>query len=308
MQTWMSDSPRLPACFKIARSGWLVAPAPKQLRFRRIQRCGGRGLARYPGTAKSPFAGGRGETSLDSHAPETCYKEMSPPQALRHEMEKLTDEKIASTFEPYVRLRSSGKSEDRPLAIGPAFYDQVRAYIQLLLKWNRSISLTTVRDPDEILRFHFGESLFAASILRFQNGRLADFGTGPGFPGLPIRMVTPSLKLSLIESNLKKCAFLAEAIRVLGLSGVVVLRSRAEDLRLQPGSFEFVTARAFGQFELLLRRAREILTLQGQVILWVGEKDCESIAKRDGWKWLDPVRIPNSERRFILIGSPKAME
>jgi 16S rRNA (guanine527-N7)-methyltransferase len=173
------------------------------------------------------------------------------------------------------------------------------------MKWNRSISLTTVTNPDEILQFHFGESIFAASVVVFQNSRLADFGAGAGFPGLPVRMIAPSIELSLVESNLKRCAFLAEVTRELGLAEVTILKSRVESLGPESGLFEFVTARAFGQFELLLDRAGRMLTKGGRVILWLGEKDTESLARRTDWEWISPVRIPNSERRFILVGSPR---
>jgi 16S rRNA (guanine527-N7)-methyltransferase len=219
-------------------------------------------------------------------------------------MTTLTDEKIVRALEPYI-LAAHGRIPNAAVAMGPVFCDQVRTYVQLLLKWNRSMSLTTVTDPDEILRFHFGESILVASIVLFQNGRLADFGAGAGFPGLPVRMVAPSLRLSLVESNLKKCAFLAEVIRELGFSDVTILKSRVEDLCLESGTFEFVAARAFGQFELLLDSARRMLIIGGQVILWLGEKDTESLAKRRDWRWLAPIRIPGSERRFLLVGSPK---
>ena len=90
----------------------------------------------------------------------------------------------------------------------------------------RRFSLTTVTDPLEIIRFHFGESLFAAKSLPITKGRLADVGSGAGFPGLPIRMISPNVDLLLIEPNLKKVAFLAEVIRSLDLNRTEVFRGR----------------------------------------------------------------------------------
>src|SRR5579862_4995269 len=106
------------------------------------------------------------------------------------------------------------------VSVTSAIRSSVRAYISLLLRWNERISLTTITDPVEILRFHFGESMFAASAVPIRNGRLADVGSGGGFPGLPLKIMVPSLDLVLIESNAKKASFLSECIRELNLVGV----------------------------------------------------------------------------------------
>src|SRR5689334_6164175 len=88
--------------------------------------------------------------------------------------------------------------------------DRIRAYIALLSEWNRKISLTAVTDPIEIVKFHFGESLFAAYTLEIGDGRLADVGSGAGFPGIPIALAVPCVQVTLIEANAKKAAFLYE--------------------------------------------------------------------------------------------------
>src|SRR5271170_2215417 len=132
-------------------------------------------------------------------------------------------------------------------AVAPEFAEKVRAYISLLLKWNKTISLTTVTDPIEILKFHFGESIFAASVVNFSQSRLADVGSGAGFPGLPLAMVVPDLTVTLIESNAKKCAFLSEAVRGLQLPNVTVFRGRMESLPRGSDPLDFIAARALGQ-------------------------------------------------------------
>src|SRR5579872_5897124 len=83
---------------------------------------------------------------------------------------------------------------------------QIRLYTAILLKWNRAISLTTVSDPLVVVRRHFGESMFAAMFLPVEKCRLADVGTGAGFPGLALKIARPDILLMLIESNQKKCA------------------------------------------------------------------------------------------------------
>jgi 16S rRNA (guanine527-N7)-methyltransferase len=185
----------------------------------------------------------------------------------------------------------------------------IQLYISLLLQWNRSISLTTVTDPEEIVRFHFGEGLFAASSVPITHGRLADVGTGAGFPGLPLRMLIPSLDLTLIESNAKKAAFLEEVVRKLAPDRVHISRSRMEDLEtggpIPAPSFDFITARAFGQFDGLLAWSKGHLARPGKLVLWLGKQDVTAISQRGDWNWSAPQQIPGSDRRFILSGMPR---
>ena len=180
--------------------------------------------------------------------------------------------------------------------------DQIRVYIALLLEWNRKISLTAVTDPVEIVKFHFGESLFAASALEILNGRLADVGSGAGFPGIPLAMAIPGVQATLIEANAKKAAFLSEIARRLQLSNVSVVRSRMEDTA-QIGTFDFVCARAMGKHANLMRWSLGKLTPRGRLVLFLGENDAEHVGQMSGWNWGSPVRIPGSWRRYVLSGT-----
>ena len=183
---------------------------------------------------------------------------------------------------------------------------RIQTYIDLLLKWNRKISLTTVTDPEEIVKFHFGESLFALSQLKFEKSRLADVGAGAGFPGLPLAMAVPELEVTLIESNIKKCAFLAEVIRQLRLTNVTVFQGRMESFSPGDPAFSYVCARALGQFDELLAWAALHLDRAGRLLLWLGESDSKALAGRSDWNWGAPQLIPGSSRRQLLIGSRKA--
>jgi 16S rRNA (guanine527-N7)-methyltransferase len=182
--------------------------------------------------------------------------------------------------------------------------DQIRRYVATLLRWNRKISLTSITDELEILKFHFGESVFALCAVGGINGRLADVGSGAGFPGLPLRIFDPSIDLTLIESNSKKCAFLSEVVRELGLAKVRVLRARFEDAREFDGILDAVASRAVGAFGDLLEWSAKALKSGGQVILWVGEDDARQISETPGWLWEHAVIVPGSERRYVLAGSP----
>ena len=180
---------------------------------------------------------------------------------------------------------------------------KILSYMSLLDKWNRKVSLTTVEDPISVLRFHFGESFFAASELPILDGRLADVGTGAGFPGIPLKMIRPNLQVTLIESNLKKCAFLSEVVRNLDLAGIDVLRSRMEDLRHPAGTFDSITARAVGRAQGLLLFADRFLSSSGRVVLWLGNADASIVASTSAnWAWSPPKRIPFSEKRVLLVG------
>lgn len=180
----------------------------------------------------------------------------------------------------------------------------VSRYAALLLRWNQSMSLTTVEEPEELIARHFGESLFAASLLPLHSGRLADAGTGAGFPGLALKMARPELSVTLIESNRKKCAFLAEVQRELHFSGVEIKRSRYEDSDIVPQSIDYLCARALGNYGNLLRWSKNTLSAAGCIVLWVGSEDSVLVSKTPGWSWDLPIPIPGSARRVILVGKP----
>src|SRR6201988_690783 len=102
----------------------------------------------------------------------------------------------------------------------------IQQYIATLLRWNEKLNLTAIRDPLEILYRHFCESMYAAEALPLPAGRLADVGSGGGFPGLALKIVRPELHVFSIESNIKKATFLAEVVRELGLTDTRVLVSQ----------------------------------------------------------------------------------
>lgn len=180
--------------------------------------------------------------------------------------------------------------------------EQIRAYSDLLLRWNQKISLTTVTGPPEIVRFHFGESLFAASFLAPLEGSLGDLGSGAGFPGLALKLIAPALHVTLIESNVKKAAFLAEVVRTLKLREVEIFRGGFEDYPLSRDPFRFVTVRALGAHERVLGWGSRHLEPGGRVGLWVSGEDAAQISKDPGWSWQAPQLIPQTKNRYILVG------
>jgi len=181
---------------------------------------------------------------------------------------------------------------------------KIREYTLTLLKWNRSLSLTSITDPTEIIVRHFGESMYAAKLLPVENCRLVDIGTGAGFPGLALKIACPGSHVILIESNKKKCAFLHEVVRNLGLTGVEIRPERFEQIRPEAVLANIITSRAVGEFKQILRWSANALARRGHLMLWLGAQDSTRIACSPGWIWQPAVRVPDSQRRFILIGRP----
>src|SRR5258706_4689677 len=208
----------------------------------------------------------------------------------------LSDDQIVSALTPFQVQLSTGQVA------------QVREYIRLLLKWNQSISLTSVLDPAEIVARHFGESMFISCLIPVNNCRLADLGSGAGFPGLALKIVSPTLRMKLIESNKKKCAFLSEVVRSLKLENVEVVPIRFDEIRIPAELAEIVTARALGGIPEILQLAKVALTHRGHLALWLGGEDAAKISSTPGWIWQPAVKIPDSQRRFVLIGRPMPEE
>ena len=129
---------------------------------------------------------------------------------------------------------------------------QIQQYMKMLLAWNDKVNLTAIRDPLEILYRHFCESMYAVSAVPIKNGRLADIGSGGGFPGLPIQIMVPDAEIFLVESNVKKATFLAEVGRELELSRCRVIVSRYEELGEELTPLDYVCSRAVGEFVAFL--------------------------------------------------------
>src|SRR5260370_33625154 len=206
----------------------------------------------------------------------------------------LSDDQIVSALTPFQIQLSSGQIA------------QIRGYVSLLLKWNQSVSLTSVVDPVEIVARHFGESMFISCLIPVKNCRLADLGSGPGFPGLALKIVAPTLRIRLIESNKKKCAFLSEVVRSLKMENVEVMPLRFNEIRTPVDFAEIVTARAVGGFPEILRWAKGALGHRGHLALWLGGEDASKVLSTPSLILQPAVKIPDSQRRFVLIRQPLA--
>jgi 16S rRNA (guanine(527)-N(7))-methyltransferase RsmG len=184
------------------------------------------------------------------------------------------------------------------------YCEKVQIYVDLLLRWNQKVPLTTITWPVEVVRFHFGETLFGMRVAKIENGRLADLGSGAGLPGVPIAMANPGMKVTLVESNGKKAAFLGEVQRRLSLDNISVYHGRAEEISSRD-RFEFVAARALGDYAKWLEWASERLAPGGRLTLWLSSGGMVGLRGVGGWRWLDPEKIPRTKDRFVLTGEKR---
>ena len=179
-------------------------------------------------------------------------------------MATLSEDRIAQLIAPYL--------EGAPPP--PNLTAQLSAYLDLLLKWNAKTNLTAIREPEEIVRRHFGESLFAGIHLGQRltpDATLLDFGSGAGFPGLPIQLLHPNLRVTLAESQGKKASFLREAVRTLQLP-TEIWAARAETMPTTL-RFQAVTLRAVDNMQQALTDARARVTPGGWLATLSTEQD-----------------------------------
>ena len=199
-------------------------------------------------------------------------------------MATLSSGTIRELLEPYVA----------PIQLSDNLIAQVSEYLDLLIRWNSRLSLTSIRRPEEMVQRHFGESLFTAAILaeRLPAGAdLLDYGSGPGFPGLPLQMLLPEVRVTVAESQAKKVAFLREVIRTLGLSAEVWPR-RVEEMPTER-RFDAVTIRAVEKMATSIEQAATRVRDDGWVAALVGTG-----IELPG---AEEILIPGSEQRRLLI-------
>jgi len=191
-----------------------------------------------------------------------------------------------------------------PAAVAPRLLD----YLALLVRWNKTYNLTAVRDPHEMVVKHLLDSLAMHPFvdeLAARGGALADLGTGPGLPGIPLSIVKPGLKVTLVESNGKKARFMREAIRQLGLTDARVVEARIEAVD-EPGAFDAITARALATLPLILELGGHLLKPDGRLLAMKGVHPADEIAALPaGWRVeaSTPLRVPglDAERHMVVV-------
>ena len=162
-------------------------------------------------------------------------------------------------------------------------------YLKELKEWNQKVNLTSLKEDETIIIRHFIDSLSLVPYLP-KKGSLLDLGSGAGFPGIPVKIVRPSLKVALLEATRKKVSFQRHLIRVLGLSQIHVIQGRAE--RLKTGSaltlsFDIVTSRALSKLEKFLVLGEPFVKKGGYLVAMKGRQAEEELkASREAIKAL----------------------
>ena len=197
------------------------------------------------------------------------------------------------------------------LGLAPALADPLARYLALMLRWNAAYNLTAIRDPREMVTKHLLDSLAMAPAVAGL-ATLADLGTGPGLPGIPLAIATPRLRVTLVESNGKKARFMREALRQLDLANAEVAESRIEALD-RPGQFAAITARALATLPQILALGGHLIAPDGVLLAMKGARpDDEIAALPAGWTARDirPLTVPglDAERHLVTIGRADSID
>jgi 16S rRNA (guanine527-N7)-methyltransferase len=277
--------------------------------------------------------------------------------------------RIAELLQPFLSpISNSCHSEpgqrpsEEPAVLSATQLQSISMYIDILRHWNARINLTAIRNEEEIVTRHFGESLFAASHLfplypvpppvpsvvkDFDSAsdspkaraadsasgalypvsssvspvasvakgvavavdlpRVADLGSGAGFPGIPIKLWAPKIALTLIESNQKKSTFLREISRALTLTNINIQNTRAETL--PPETFDVVTIRAVERLAEVLPVAAALLAPAGRLALLIAASQLDQVQSTlPTLAWQPPIPVPESRSRLLLVGSREPRE
>ena len=202
------------------------------------------------------------------------------------------------------RLRLGELLSEAGLApLDPRQTNSFLEYYSLFVRWNAKINLSAVRNEDSILSLHFVESITCARALPAGIATLLDFGSGGGFPGIPIALCRPEIAVTLAESQGKKAAFLQEAVRMLGITA----RVHAQRAELLPSRFDCVTLRAVDRMTEALEAAVVLVAPSGWLALLTTRGDMGKLqaAAGAGFSWSETVKLPGSEERVLALGKQR---
>ena len=211
--------------------------------------------------------------------------------------------------------------EDAILEIGVAILEpellristQLKQYRELLLTWNARFNLTAITEDRAVLIRHFIDSLTVLKVLPNRPLSLLDVGTGPGFPGIPLKMARPDLTVTVMDSTSKKVRFCAEVIQQLELTGIRALHGRAEEMAHQPQfreQFEVVVARAVAPLPTLVEYLMPFVRPGGLCIAMKGsdaENEAAQAMRAIGvlggrLSRVEPVQLPGlPDKRAIIV-------
>jgi 16S rRNA (guanine527-N7)-methyltransferase len=198
------------------------------------------------------------------------------------------------------------------IEIDPDVTQQFAIHASELIKWNRKFNLTAITHPKEIALKHFLDSLVPARFIP-DNARMMDIGSGGGFPGIPLKILKPSLSVLLIDGTRKKVNFLKHVLRILKLEDIEALQIRAENLgrdATRSKSFDIIISRALSAPDAFVRMALPLLTEAGTIIALTGEvnqtelqESCAHILNKRYFIEIENYKLPAVEttRAIVII-------
>lgn len=209
----------------------------------------------------------------------------------------------------------TGLLEPHGITLDARQLEQFELYYQELVSWNEKMNLTGITERDQVYTKHFYDSISLAFYLDMKESKnLADIGSGAGFPGIPLKICFPHLKLTIVDSLAKRITFLQHICDTLKLEGVQLIHGRAEDIARQPGhrdAYDVVTARAVARMALLNEFCLPFARKDGTFAAMKGADPTEELKEaklslkelRGQWIKVEPFKLPveESARHIVLI-------
>ena len=190
--------------------------------------------------------------------------------------------------------------------------DQFTRYAEMLLETNKSLNLTAITDPEEVAVKHMVDSLLVYDPERFHNHTIVDVGTGAGFPGLPLKIYDPGMRVTLIDSLQKRLNFLEQVLKDLGLGQVRCTHARAEDAGKDPAlreKFDVAVARAVAALPVLAEYCLPLVKVGGNFLAMKGASGEEELAAARGaikilggaYKETRTLHLPGGDTRTLIL-------
>lgn len=211
---------------------------------------------------------------------------------------------LGSNAEDQYRLRLLAAADSYGVRLDSSQVDKLLAYLQLLIKWNKTYNLTAIREPDDMLNRHLIDSLSIAPYV--EGDHVLDVGTGPGLPGIPLAIVIPEIAFQLLDSNVKKTRFLTQCKIELGLPNIQISHSRVETARFAQ-NFDQIVSRAFTSLGNMVSLCQHLLADTGQFLAMKGvepEEEAEAIPQSFKIEKTIQLNVPacEAQRHLIIIG------
>ncbi len=198
------------------------------------------------------------------------------------------------------------------ISLDDLMLDQFQKYYDFLIEYNTHTNLTRIVEHDEVMIKHFLDSLLISKIASLDGKNILDIGSGAGFPGIPMKIISKNSNITMLDSNNKKTKFLNELILKLGLKDASAILDRAEDLvKTKRESFDLVTARAVARLNILVELALPFVKVGGYFIAMKSSEYQEELdeakngIEKLGAKFENVIKFElpydMGEREFIII-------